>query len=236
MAIFIATIIGLNHSEVIDVFSTTKKEIPIYNVARDDKAIAITFDVAWDDKDTKRIMDTLEKYGVKASFFIVGEWIDKYPDSVKALAAAGHEILNHANTHPHMTKLTPEQMKAEILDCDAKIFKVTGKSLFLFRPPYGEYNNTVVSAAKDVKHLTIQWDVDSLDWKDLSPQKIVERVSEKTKSGSIILLHVGAKNTPDALPLLIEKLKEKDFNFVPVSQLIYRENYTIDQAGKQIKN
>ncbi len=213
--------------------TSTKRKIPIYSVDRTDNKIALTFDVAWDDKDVEHIIEALDKYKVKASFFIVGEWMDKYPESTDLIHNKGHEIVNHSDTHPYMTKLSQEEMENEILDCDAKIYAVTGEKLGLFRPPYGDYNNDVVTAADNTSHKVIQWDVDSLDWQDLSADEICDRVTEKVKSGSIILLHVGAKNTPQALPLLLKKLTESGYKPVKVSELIYKKNYIIDHTGKQ---
>ena len=210
--------------------------IPIYSVDRDDNRIAITFDVAWDDKDTVAIMNILNKYNVKASFFIVGEWLEKYPESAKLIRDNKHEILNHSDNHPYMTKLSDEEIKTEILDCDTKIYKLTGKKMGLFRPPYGDYNNNVVAVADAIDHKVIQWDVDSLDWQDLSANQICERVIGKVKSGSIILLHLGAKNTPEALPLLLKRLLDSGYKPVKVSKLIYDDNYTIDHTGMQIKS
>ncbi|MDD4688566.1 MAG: polysaccharide deacetylase family protein [Eubacteriales bacterium] len=216
--------------------TTANRKIPIYRVNRDDNKIALTFDVAWDDKDTEAILDALDKYKVKASFFIVGEWLDHYPKSSQLILSRGHEILNHSDTHPYMTKISETEMSNEILDCDKRIFNLTKKKLGLFRPPYGDYNNSVVSVAESVDHKVIQWDVDSLDWQDLSAQEITKRVMDKTKSGSIILLHLGAKNTPEALDILLPELIKKGYKPVKVSSLIYKDNYTIDHAGMQISN
>ncbi len=217
----------------IPVNTTTNKKIPVYSVDRSDNKIAITFDVAWDDTDVKEILEILDKYKIKSSFFIVGEWIDKYPSSTKLIYSRGHEILNHSDTHPYMTKLSLADIEKEILDCDAKIYKITGENLGLFRPPYGDYNEKVVNVAESINHKTIQWDVDSLDWQNLSPNDICNGVTNKTKSGSIILLHVGAKNTPEALPLLLEKLLQRNYKPIKVSELIYNKNYIIDHTGKQ---
>ena len=235
VALFITSIFYVN-SNVVLTSSTTDRKIPIYSVNRTDNKVAITFDVAWDDNDVKDILSVLDKYKIKASFFIVGEWMDKYPESTELIHNKGHEIVNHSDTHPYMTKLSQAEMEREILDCDAKIYKVTGKKLGLFRPPYGDYNNDVVTVADSVDHKVIQWDVDSLDWQDLSAQEICNRVTSKVKSGSIILLHVGAKNTPGALPLLLEKLNTDGYKPVKVSEIIYKNNYYIDHTGMQIKN
>lgn len=236
VAAFIFTIFYVSSNVTMNTSSNTDRKIPIYCVDRNDNKIALTFDVAWDDADTKAILDALDEYNVKASFFIVGEWMEKYPESTELIHNRGHEILNHSDSHPYMTKISQEEMRNEILDCDAKIYAVTGEKKGLFRPPYGDYNDAVVEAAQSADHKVIQWDVDSLDWQKLSANEICSRVMERVKSGSIILLHVGAENTPEALPLLLSQLKEENYKCVKVSELIYDNNYTIDHTGKQIKN
>jgi peptidoglycan-N-acetylglucosamine deacetylase len=216
--------------------ASTKRSLPIYNVQTDEKKIAISFDAAWGNEQTQTLIDILKQYNVHATFFVVGAWVDKYPDSVKALAEAGHEVCNHSNTHPHMPKLTQQEMTAQITECNKKIMAITGKSPLLFRPPYGDYNNAVIDTVNSLKMYPIQWDVDSLDWKDPTPQQIIDRVTKKVKPGSIVLFHNGAKNTPAALPTILKTLQSEGYTIVPVSQLIAKDNYTIDSAGMQIPN
>ncbi len=138
-----------------------KKDLPIYCVQREDKVCALSFDAAWGNEDTQKIIDTLALYDIKATFFVVGEWVDKYPESVKALSDAGHEIMNHSNTHPHLPQLSREKIIEEITACDEKIEKITGVRPFLTRAPYGDYNDKVVSTLRSIGHYTIQWDVDA---------------------------------------------------------------------------
>lgn len=176
----------------------------------------------------------MDKYKVKTTFFVVGGWVDKYPESVKQLSDAGHEIMNHSNTHPHMTQISTEKMKEEVSKCDEKIQKITGVKPILFRAPYGDYDNKVVQAMRETGHYTIQWDVDSLDWKNLSPNEISERVLKRVKPGSIVLFHNAALHTPEALPQILEALQKDGYSIVPVSQLIMRENFKVDPSGMQI--
>lgn len=227
-----AMVIGLRAGRVSA--AAEARDLPIYNVQRDDKVIAISFDAAWGDEQTQPLMDILAEYQVKTTFFVVGEWVDKYPEQVKALAEAGHEVMNHSNKHPHMTKLSREEMAAELNGCNDKIEAITGVRPILFRAPYGDYNNAVVGCARDCGMFTIQWDVDSLDWKDLTPAQIRERVVPKVKPGSIVLFHNGGKHTPEALPAVLKALQEDGYRIVPVSELIYRDNYSIDHAGMQV--
>ncbi len=216
--------------------TATERDLPIYCVDRNDKVCSLTFDAAWGNEDTQQLIDILGEHNICATFFVVGEWVDKYPESVKALSDAGHEVMNHSATHPYMTQLSTDQMKQEVQSCNEKIAAVTGKTPILFRPPYGDYNDQVVSTLRDMGMYTIQWDVDSLDWKDPAPSEIVSRVCSKAQNGSIILFHNAATNTPAALPEVIDGLIEQGFSFVPVSELIYKENYTMDHTGKQICN
>ncbi len=216
--------------------ANTERDLPIYCVQKgeDDKVISISFDAAWGNEDTEELIKILDKYKVKTTFFVVGSWVDKYPESVKQLSDAGHEIMNHSNSHPHMTSLSKEQMIEEVTKCDDKIKKITGKKPTLFRAPYGDYDNAVIGAMRESGHYTIQWDVDSLDWKNLSAQEITERVVSKVKPGSIVLFHNAAKNTPEALPAILEKLQKDGYKIVPISELILKDNYTIDHSGMQI--
>ncbi len=216
--------------------ANTERDLPIYCVqkAENDKVIAISFDAAWGNEDTGKLIEILDKYKVKTTFFVVGSWVDKYPESVKQLSDAGHEIMNHSNSHPHMTSLSKEQMIEEVKKCDDKIEKITGVRPTLFRAPYGDYNNEVVGAMRESGHYTIQWDVDSLDWKNLSPEEITERVVSKVKPGSIVLFHNAALHTPEALPTILEKLQKDGYKIVPISELIIKDNYRIDPSGMQI--
>ncbi|MDR3645660.1 MAG: polysaccharide deacetylase family protein, partial [Clostridia bacterium] len=202
-------------------------------VDKSEKVASLTFDAAWGNEDTQTLINTLRRYNVKATFFVVGAWVDKYPESVKELNDAGEEVMNHSNSHPHMPTLSRTDMLNEITACDNKIKAITGKTPILFRPPYGDYNNALIEALTSSGHYCIQWDVDSLDWKGIPASQIQQRVLSKVTNGSIILFHNAAKYTPEALPSIIETLQKRGYKLVPVSELIYRQNYTIDSAGKQ---
>lgn len=226
-----ALVVGRNNAVMV---SGKQRDLPIYCVDKGDEKIAsISFDAAWGNEDTEQLIEILAKYDVKATFFVVGEWVDKYPESVKALADAGHEVMNHSNTHPHMPKLSVEKMREELTECNNKIESVTGIKPILFRAPYGDYSNDVINTIRECGCYTIQWDVDSLDWKDLSADEITKRVTERVKPGSIVLFHNAAKHTPEALPTILEKLKGDGYNIVPISQLIYADNYEMDTNGRQ---
>ncbi len=230
------TLAALNYDNSQAVFrSELAEELPIYCVDTEKKQCALSFDAAWGAEDTELLIEILKEYDAKATFFVVGEWVDKYPDAVKKLHDAGHDVMNHSDTHQYMTKIENDRFIKEVENCSDKIEKVTKVRPTLFRAPYGDYNGTVVKKLASMGYYTIQWDVDSLDWKDLTANDIYNRVIQKTKNGSIILFHNAAKNTPEALPKILEKLKKDGFEFVKINDMIYKDNYYIDNTGKQIK-
>ena len=234
LACVLATVIALIAS--INVFAGDQKLLPIYCVETEKKQIAISFDAAWGNDDTEELISILKEYDVPATFFVVGAWVDKYPESVKALSDAGHQVQNHSNTHPNMPQLSTEQMRDEIISCNEKIKSVTGKTPTLFRPPYGDYDNTTIKTLNDLNMYTIQWDVDSLDWKDnATSDSICKRVTSKVKNGSIVLFHNDADHTPAALPNILKCLKDEGYEFVFISDLIYKKNYEIKHDGTQCK-
>jgi peptidoglycan/xylan/chitin deacetylase (PgdA/CDA1 family) len=146
----------------VGVFANSERLLPIYCVETDKKQVAISFDAAWGNDDTQQLIDILGEYDVPATFFVVGAWVDKYPESVKALSDAGHQIQNHSNTHPHMPQLPKEQMRDEIESCNQKIESVTGVCPTLLRPPYGDYDNNLIEVMDEMNMKTIQWDVETL--------------------------------------------------------------------------
>ncbi len=186
----------------------------------------------WGNEDTQTLIDILTKYDVRATFFLVGQWADKYPESVKALADAGMEIGNHSDTHPHMAKLSEKQIIDEVSLCSGKIEAITGTPVSLFRCPYGEYDDEVITTVRNMGVQPIQWDVDSLDWKDLSADDIYKRVTSRVTDGSIILFHNAAKHTPEALAGIIEYLLQEGYEIVPVSELLLTGEYDIDNTGR----
>lgn len=211
-----------------------KRVLPIYSVEREDKTIAISFDCAWGAEHTDELLKIMDEQDVKCTFFMVQFWAEKYPDYVKKIAAAGHEIGTHSRTHPKMSELTKERIQSELKTSREAIENVTGKKVDLFRPPFGDYNDLLVETAKEMGLYTIQWDVDSLDWKNLSGQEIALRVVNGAKSGSIILCHNNGLHTADALPVILSTLKNKGYRFVPIGEMIYRENYSMKSDGRQI--
>lgn len=213
----------------------TDRILPIYSVERDNKTVALSFDAAWGNEDTQQLIDILNDHGVKATFFLVGQWVDRYPESVKALADAGMDVMNHSDDHAHFSQLSEQDIISNVNACNDKIEAITGTRPTLFRCPYGEYDNHVVSAVNSMGMHVIQWNVDSLDWKELSAQEITARVTKQVVPGSIILFHNAALHTPEALPGIIEYLQQEGYEILPVSQLILSGDTVIDHTGRQSK-
>lgn len=229
--------VGIKMKEEISVSNTVNgRELPVYCVQTDEKKIALTFDAAWGNEDTRRILEILKNHNVHVTFFMTGGWVETYPDDVKAILADGHDLGNHSENHKNMSQLSDAECKEELQSVHDKVKALTGYDMFLFRPPYGDYDNHVITNARELGYTTIQWDVDSLDWKDYGANDIVERVCNHKAlgNGSIILCHNGAKYTADALDTLITRLQEAGYTFVPLSELIYRDNYHMNAEGRQI--
>ena len=234
LCVIIATVLLVTGS--VSIFASQNRKLPIYCVKTDKKQVAISFDAAWGNDDTETLIKILKEYNVPATFFVVGAWVDKYPESVKALSDAGHRIENHSNTHPHMPQLSTEQIKNELESCNNKIKAITGRCPTLLRVPYGDYDNAVLETTEALGMYTIQWDVDSLDWKDhATADSICKRVTSKVKNGSIVLFHNDADHTPEALPNILKRLKDDGYEFVFIEDLIYKENYEIIHDGTQCK-
>ena len=212
------------------------RRVPIYYVDTDTKKICLTFDAAYGCDETKEIIKILKENNVPATFFLVGFWVDKYPDLVKLLDESGIEIGTHSNTHPFMSKLSGEQMRNELELSINKIKDITGKDVKIFRPPYGDYNDLLINTCDSMNIKTIQWSVDSLDWKGLNTSQMMARIQNDIASGGIILFHNNSEHIVEALPTIIAFLKEQGYQMTTVSDLIYEDNYTIDNNGKQIKN
>lgn len=212
------------------------RELPIYCVQTDKKQIALSFDAAWGNEDTQKILEILKKHDIKVTFFMTGGWVESYPDDVKAIYEAGHDLGNHSENHKDMPTLSNEQQTEELMKVHNKVKDLTGYEMFLFRPPYGSYNNNLVLNAKKIGYYTIQWDVDSLDWKNYGVDSIIKTVTQHKHlgNGSIILCHNGAQYTAEALDTLITTLKDAGYEFVPISELIMKENYHMDHEGRQI--
>ena len=213
-----------------------ERKLPIYCVQTDEPKVSVSFDAAWGADDTDELLRILKENNVKATFFLCGYWVEKYPDEVKKIAEAGHDLGNHSATHPHMSQLTAEQITDELQKCHQNGKDLTGIEMDLFRPPFGEYDNEVIETATANGYHTIQWDIDSLDWKEQGAQAEINQVlnHKHLGNGSIILFHNDAKYTPKVLETILKGLKEKGYEIVPVSELIHRGEYKMDHEGRQI--
>lgn len=217
-------------------FGYSSRLVPIYNVDTQEKVVALSYDAAWGADKTEDILAVLAEYDVKATFFLVGMWVDKYGDKVKAINEAGMEIGTHTDTHPDLAKNAESVIKSELETSMNKITAITRNPVTLFRAPFGSYNNTVINVASSLGLKTIQWNIDSLDWKGLSSVDVNTRVMNALVPGSIILMHNNADYVVQSTRLVLENLKTRGYKVVPIGELIYQDNYTIDHAGKQIKN
>ncbi|MCI9393525.1 MAG: polysaccharide deacetylase family protein [Oscillospiraceae bacterium] len=149
----------VNHPAVVGA-SAAARQLPIYCVQRDQKLVAISFDAAWGNEDTQQLIDIMDKYKVKATFFVVGDWADKYPESVKALHDAGHEVMNHSNTHAHYPQLSTDEITADLNACNDKVEQITGVRPTLVRLPYGDYDDHSINAVRSIGMEPVQWDVE----------------------------------------------------------------------------
>ena len=235
LMIVVAVVTTLAFSGVLGASAKEKRLIPIYSVDVENN-VALTFDCAWGATKTKLIMDEIEKYGYKCTFFVTGFWVDANPELVKEICARGHQIGNHSENHPHLSKVDKETLEQEIDLVIAKIESLTGMSATCFRAPYGEYDNNLMKALSERNIYCIQWSIDSLDWKGISGREITERVVNGLKSGEIVLFHNDSDHVLDALPLVLSSVKNKGLKAVRVDELIYKDNYIVDGQGKQIKN
>ena len=213
--------------------SASDRLLPIYSVSTEEKNISLTFDAAWGADDTQDIIDILAKYDIKATFFLVGFWADKFPDEVKALFDAGHEIATHSNAHKFMSKMSRDEIISDLKSSIDKISAITGERVEVFRPPYGDYNNTLISTVRELGLEPIQWSIDSLDWKGLSAKELVSRVTSRLHPGGIILCHNNSEHIVEALGGIIEYALEEGYTFTTVSDLIIDGEYYIDNNGVQ---
>ena len=214
--------------------SAASRKLPIYSVSRGDNKIALTFDCAWGNSNTDLLLSLLAEANAKATFFVTGEFCDKYPEDIRKMYEAGHEIGNHSDAHPHVEGMNINDLIADTRECSRKIKMITGEEPALYRAPYGEYDDNVVSAIEGMGLTMVQWSVDSIDWQEPDPDTIIDRITKGTESGSILLFHNDLENTAQALPQLLTALRQKGFVFSRVSDMVYTENYHIDSNGTQI--
>lgn len=229
--ILVFTLVGKTTSA-----SSTEKKLPVYSVETDEKKIAITFDAAWTNQDTDDLIEILKNHNATATFFIVGDWAEKFPESVKSFYDAGHTIANHSDTHKAFSKCSREEIKDEIINCNKKLEAITGEKVTLLRAPSGDYTNESLEVTESLGMYMIQWDNDSLDYTGLTVDEIVNRVVSRARNGSIVLFHNGVDTTAEALDRVLTELEKQGYSFVSLNDLIYKENYSIDHTGRQHLN
>jgi polysaccharide deacetylase family sporulation protein PdaB len=210
--------------------------VPIYYVDTTEKKMAISFDACWGASYTPEILEVLRANNLKTTFFLTGFWVEKYPEMVQKIADEGHEIGNHTYSHPHLNSLAEEQIREELEKVGEIISELSGKQPNLFRPPFGEYNNKVITTAEKAGYRTIQWSIDSLDWQELGKEPMIKRVTENLHPGAIVLFHNNGRYTVEALPEIITYIKKQGYEILPISELLYQDNYYIDSnTGAQIQ-
>lgn len=211
------------------------KEAPIASVETDQKQVALSFDAAWGDTDTAKILEILRNHNVKVTFFMTGGWVDSFPENVKMIAAEGHDLGNHSESHKEMSQLTEEEIREEIQSVHQKVKDLTGVEMSLFRAPYGDYDDELITTADAMGYRCILWNVDSLDWKDYGADAIIKTVCnhQNLSNGSIILMHNGATYTAEALEAVITGLKAQGYELVPISQLLESRDAAMESQKTQ---
>ena len=225
---------SVGRSAALNASRAASVKLPIYCTDNDNREIALTINCAWGADDIEEILDTLDHYEVKATFFVLGTWVEQYPEKLRMIYEGGHEIGNHSYSHKLPSKSTEEQLAEEIDKCNDAVEAVLGIRPELYRAPSGDITDTVMELAENRGMYNIKWSVDSIDWrKDMTKENILNRVLGRTESGSILLFHNDTQYTKDILPEIIDRLQKEDYKFVKVSSLIYKTDFYIDNTGKQ---
>ncbi len=192
--------------------------------------IALTFDDG-PSAHTDRLLNIFNQYGVKGTFFVLGDLIDGRESTLLRISEEGHEIGNHSWNHRQFTNLTQDEIKDQIMMTRAKIFDVTGKDCLIVRPPYGAYNDDVKQVGQEVGVSFINWSVDTLDWQSKGAKAVHDEVVKYARDGSIVLCHDLHKTTVDAMETVIPMLIEEGYQLVTVSQILEYEKSELE-AGK----
>lgn len=204
------------------IFNNTQlsaKPQPIFHGNLSVPKIAFACNVFWGEEYLPSMLTTLDEHNSKITFFIGGSWAKRFPNAVIDLAARGHELGNHTYSHPHPNTLSKEKNKEQILRAQQLVEELTQRKTNLYAPPYGEYNDIVLSAAAELGYQTIMWSVDTIDWQRPPSDIIINRVMKKVNNGAIILIH-PTESTAKALPELIKQLKSKGYTITTVSDIL----------------
>lgn len=238
--IFMVIIVSIVYTgKIKNTVASEAKELPIYRVLTEEKKVALTFDINWAENEyIYDILDVLNENNAKGTFFIMGGWVnytDDNKEKLKNIYNDGHEIGNHSYIHPNFMNITEERMNDELKKTEDIIYETIGYNTKLFRFPSGSYNEKALNYVMSKGYKCIQWDVDSVDWKQAGADVEYNRVMKNVKEGSILLFHNNAKYTPENLDRIINKLTGEGYKFLTVSELVYDDNYYIDENGVQNK-
>ena len=210
----------------------SNEKMPISKVETDDRKISLTFDIASGSSNIESILDILDRYNVKASFFLVGNWVEENKKIVKEISDRGHDIGNHSNSHANMKELNESDLKKELNTTSSKIESITGEKTTMYRPPFGKFDNKSLKVCEELGYTVVNWDIDSFDWKGIGPNFVTEKVLKGVEPGSIVLFHGDINNSEQYLEKILIKLNKR-YDIVPLSKLIYSEGYEIDSNGIQ---
>lgn len=237
--IFVMLLLSIQHngSAYASVFFNNQPSrlVPVYQVETDEQKVAISFDAAWGADKTEEIMQVLKDNNANATFFLVGFWVDKYKEVTKKIAENGFEIGSHSTSHLDMAKISKDEIEKDLTQSIETIKSVANVTPTVFRPPYGSYNNTLINVASNLGLTSVQWSIDTLDWKGISASEIANRVNAKVTNGSIILCHNNADNVVEATKLIMIILQQKNLKCVSVSELLLKGETYIDNLGIQRK-
>lgn len=240
LVIIISSAFYLNYNSIKPTFNEKPKKMPIHKVETEKKELSLTFDINWAEEDyIYDILTVLDKYNVKGTFFIMGKWVNYTEDNLKKLQAIkdkGHEIGNHSYVHPNFSSISKERMIEEVKKTEDILKESIGVKTDLFRFPSGAFNEESLKVLEDLGYKNIQWNIDSVDWRNDGERVEYERVIKKIENGSILLFHNNAKYTPKNLDKIISELLEKGYEFKKVSEILIDKNYKIDNVGIQHKN
>lgn len=223
VAVLFAVGIVYSEKDNITVFSQNDELAAIYSVQTEKKVIALTFDISWGEVRTEPILKVLQDKGVnKATFFLSSPWASTHPDIVGKIVKGGYEIGSHGHKHVNYSSLNDEEIRKQISTAHQILSTATGKTPTLIRLPNGDFDKRVLKIANELNYTVIQWDTDSLDWMNKGVDSIVERVITKAHPGDIVLMHASdsSKQTHEALPVIIDKLRNQGYEFVSVGELL----------------
>ena len=210
------------HPKIYITASATPNKQPITRIDTEHPTVFLTFETGGGHDNTEKILDILDKYEVHAAFFITGSFAAENPELVKRIAASGHDLGNHSETHKNMKAMSPDECRREIRSLHEKVKELTGVEMYLFRPPYDACNYPLIQNAAACGYITVGWSCDSMDWKNYGADAVAESVcgQPNLENGSVIRMNCNALYTPEALEKIILNLKERGCEFAPLSQFL----------------